>query len=132
MDIVSQKAAACMPFDRLRIFISSKSKALRSHAQGRRDFYASHHVPDRCSLGNVVRNMGNLVLTFGLSNCRHRALCPRPAGDAGDMANNRGFARAVWPDEPVDRAIRHRHREIVESLEAIETLNDIFDFYQAL
>ena len=93
----------------------------------------AHHVRDRRlrEIEHVVRDVGDArldgrVFVHGLAvDVDHAAV---RAVDARQMADERGLARAVRPDEAVHRAARHGHGHAVERAEAVKRFDDVFDF----
>ena len=93
----------------------------------------AHHVRNRRlrEIEHVVRDVGDArldgrVFVHGLTVDVDRAAVR--AVDARQVADERGFARAVRPDEAVHRAARHGHGHAVERAETVKRLDNVSDF----
>ena len=92
-----------------------------------------HHVPDARlrEIKDVVGDVGDArldrrVFVHRLSVHKHLAgVLPE---NARDVADDRALAGAVRPHEAVDRAGRHRHRQIAQRREAVKALRDVLNF----
>ena len=88
------------------------------------DLPAGHPAVEARFLPEVA-DLRLVRLTRGQRDARHRRAARGRAAEAGEDLDGGGLAGAVRPEEPVDRALRHVDREVIEGHDAREVFREV-------